>query len=167
VGKKISWFDTTAEDLETWKVICPPDEFRVINPDDLPPVVPCGLVDKADSIFVVASGTESGTVIYMANLHRVDKNDYSIDQEPFGIAFLGNDTTTSGCIIHHGKWDDRTTKPPTDFWDHISASGIGNCYPISELPQTKEGKIDELNIESQEGAFLAVCSKLRQNFDID
>ena len=167
MGKKISWFDTTKEELEPWESICPSNEYRVIKPDDLPPVVPCALVDKADSILVVASGTESGTVIYMANLHRVDKNDYSIDQEPFGIAFLGNDTTTSGCLIHHVKWDDRTTKPPKDFWNYVTASGIGNCYPISELPKSKGGKIEELGIGSQEGAFQAICEKLRQDFDIE
>lgn len=167
MGKKVSWFDTTKEDREFWESICPPNEYRIIKPDMLPDVVPCELVDKADSILVVASGTESGNVIYMANLHRVDENDYSIDQEPFGLAFLGNDTTTSGCLIHHGKWDERTTKPPEDFWEYITASGIGNCYPISELPKAKTGKIEDLSIGSQEGAFQAVCSKLRDNFNLD
>lgn len=166
MGTKVSWFDTTKEERESWESICPPNEYRVVKPGGLPAVVPYGLVDKADSILVVASGTESGNVIYMANMHRVDENDYSIDQEPFGLAFLSDDTTTSGCLIHHGKWDDRTTKPPADFWKHVTASGIGNCYPISELPEADSGKISDLNIGSQEGAFQTVCSKLREAFDL-
>ncbi|MBN1190985.1 MAG: hypothetical protein JXA46_14615 [Dehalococcoidales bacterium] len=162
----LSWFDSSKINCGLLKNLCPSDEYRVIKPNELTGIIPDGLIQKADNILIMASGTATGTVIYMANINRVDEKDKAIDQEPFGLAFLSDDTTTSGCLIHHGNWDARTTRPPEEFWGNIAASGIGNCYPISEIPKNPSGSISELNISSKEGAFQAVCSKLRKEFCI-
>lgn len=101
----------------------------------------------------------------MVNINRIDQTNRAIDQEAFGIAFRSDDTTTSGCLIHHGQWENRTSKPPQRFWDAVAASGIGNCYHIQELPVATSGTLSELCIRSQEGAFQKVVAKLKAIFD--
>jgi hypothetical protein len=165
MGKSVTWFDGSDEDAQEWKDLCPENEFRVVKASQLPKIVPSRLLDKADSALVIASGTASGDVVYMLNINRVDQTDRAIDQEAFGIAFRSDDTTTSGCLIHHGQWENRTSKPPQCFWDVVAASGIGNCYPIPELPVAKSGTLSELCIKSQEGAFQEVVTKLKAMFD--
>ena len=33
----------------------------------------------------------------------------AIDQEPFGFAIISGEVQASGCFIHHGNWEGRTT----------------------------------------------------------
>lgn len=89
----------------------------------------------------------------MANGNRVDSYDNSVDQMPFGLVFIGDGPIPSGCLIQHGDWDNRTTKPPTEFWDLVNASGTNSYYPLSELPSASSGKITDLSINSQHAAF--------------
>jgi hypothetical protein len=94
-------------------------------------LLPAGLLAKADSVLMVASGTPQGTVVWMANVHRVDHKASGIDQEPFGIVFHGD-----------------------------TPSGIGNCYPFSGLPGTTAGPISDLTIPSQHDAFGELVNQL-------
>ena len=96
----------------------------------------------------------------MANINRVDNATSHVDQEPFGIAFVGSEPRGSGCFIHHGTWTGRTTKPPEGFWQTISSSGLANSYPISELPAKPAGRREELGIQSQRRAFELLIANL-------
>jgi hypothetical protein len=151
MGKTLSWFDTSRQQRMEWEALCPVNDFRVISPRALPTVVPADLLAKADSVLVLASGTACGTVFYMANVHRVDARSQAIDQEPFGFAFVGNSPTVSGCLIHHGRWYDRSATPPQVFWDALAASGIGNCTPFSQLPANAAGHISAVDVTSVTG----------------
>jgi len=64
-------------------------------------------------------------------------------------------------MIHHGDWENRTTNPPQQFWDHLIVSGIGNYYPLSELPSKTSGRIQELNVDSQSQAFEKLIETLK------
>lgn len=161
MGKKISYFDTSMEDRSVWEELCPPGEYRVLPPSYLPPIISSGLLAKADSVLVVASGCPQGTILFMANVHRVEEEEGSIDQQPFGIVFHGTSPAQSGCLLHHGKWDGRTMSPPQDFWDALAASGIGNCYPFSGKPSQMAGPISDLNVPSQHAAFGALVTRLK------
>jgi hypothetical protein len=96
----------------------------------------------------------------MLNGHRVDQPAKAIDQMPFGFIDTSGQAPSSGCLIQHGNWPERTTKPPDQFWTHLNASGLGHCFPISELPQQQSGAISELKIQSQIDAFNTLVSKL-------
>ena len=160
--KRYDWFDISNQDKEDWEKICPVNEYRILKPADFPNILPNSLVDKYDSIFIMASGSNNGVAYYMANGNRVDFNDNAIDQQPFGLAFIGDETIPSGSLIQHGDWEDRTTEPPDEFWNHISCSGIGTCYPLSELPSTESGSIEDLNINSQKDAFNDLVKSLKK-----
>src|SRR4051794_24205478 len=107
MGKKFTYFDTSIQDREAWEKLCPPDEYRVVPPSALSGLLPVGLLAKADSVFMVASGSPQGTIVWMANVHRVDAKASGIDQEPFGVVFHGNTPAVSGCLVHHGDWANR------------------------------------------------------------
>lgn len=165
MGKKFSWFDTIGENRRVWDQLCPPGEFRIVSPNSIPPIVPRELLAKADSVLVVASGSPEGQILYMANVHRVDSRAGAVDQEPFGLVFHGSSPGSAGCLLHHGSWTGRTTKPPPDFWQALTSSGIGNCYPIKELPSKTAGPITDLNVPSQHDAFRALVSRLKDDLD--
>lgn len=68
------------------------------------------LLERSDSIFIMASGTNAGTAYYMLNLNRVDFRAGAVDQQPFGIAFLGDIPAPSGVFVQHGNWGGRTSR---------------------------------------------------------
>jgi hypothetical protein len=159
--KLFSYVSTSGQDRATWEAVCPVGEFRVLPPSRLPPILASGLAAKTDSVLVVASGNPGGTALWMVNVHRVDGRAGAIDQEPLGIVFHGPSPALSGCLLHHGTWSGRTVAPPPEFWSALTASGIGNCYPFSELPSKPAGPISDLNVPSQHGAFGALADRLK------
>jgi hypothetical protein len=160
--EKYSYFNTSAQDRETWEKLCPTNEFRRLPPSELSGLLPAGLLAKADSVFMVASGSPQGSVVWMANVHRVDQKASGVDQEPFGIVFHGLTAAQSGVLIHHGNWPGRTESPtPPEFWPAVAASGIGNCFPLAQVPDKSAGPISELNVQSQHDAFGALLQQLK------
>ncbi len=99
----------------------------------------------------------------MINGNRVDFKDNAIDQMPFGFISSGVTPTTNGCLVQHGDWHRRTVYPPENFWNYASISGIGNCFPLSELPGDKSGSISDLKIDSQKDAFYDLISELKKD----
>ena len=160
--KKWSWFDTSNESYDTWAALCPPNEWRIVSPSSLSGIIPQALRDKSDSVFIAGSQCGDGTTYYMANYSRVDSRGTAIDQEPLGLAFVGTTNTGSGCLLHHGTWCNRTVQPAPEFWDHMKNSGLGYCYPFSELPCGTQGKLADLAVSSQKAAFSAVIDVIRR-----
>ena len=163
---KYDFFNIDNEDRGKWDKICPPDEYRVYTGDEVDQLflnlVPPELYSKFTSVLVVSSSTDSGKVYFMLNGNRIDNKDQAIDQMPFGFAFIGDYVSGSGCLIQHGNWHNRTIKPTTDFWNHITTSGSTKLYPLSEMPENKEGPISDLKIDSQNAAFGTLINKLRE-----
>lgn len=166
MAQKYDWFDISNEQRTEWERLCPVNEFRIVRPDQLPSIIPRALTQKYDSVLIIASGSVSKDVAYyMVNGNRVDFKPQEVDQMPFGVAFVGNSAVASGSLIQHGRWSKRTTKPPPEFWTYVSSSGIGNCYPLDELPNSPSGSIQDLKIASQNDAFGNIVSILRRYVD--
>lgn len=157
------YFRTDEENREEWERLCKAGEFVVVPPDKVPGPLPQALTKKFDSVVVAASGV-AGTndVFYMLNGHRVDKKAGEIDQQPFGLYFQAENASASGCLIQHGDWTNRSTTPPAEFWGHLAASGLGHCYPLSELPSQSLGKLEDLP-PSHKDAFGALIAELRSS----
>lgn len=162
---KYDWFNVDNENLDHWKLICPPDEYRVYSrcefQANLPNLLPEGLTNKYDSVVISGSSTSGGTIYYMVNGNRVDARVNAVDQMPFGLAFIGNNTAGSACLMQHGTYSGRTINPPPDFWYYVSASRIESYYPLSEIPVEPAGKLSDLHVDSQNIAF----GKLRENLE--
>jgi hypothetical protein len=164
MGKEWSYISTSGIDRAACERLCPVGEYRVVGRDAIPPFIASGHRAKADSALIVASGSPDGVMMFMVNVHRVDRKAVAIDQDPFAIVFNGPTPALSGCSIHHGDWLGRTTTPPPQFWTALAESGIGNCYPFSELPSKPAGPISELAVQSHHDAFKVLNARLKDCF---
>lgn len=157
----VTWFDISDQNRDEWETLCPSNEYRILTAGELPRILPSDLTNKFDSVFVMASGSAAtGSVYYMANGNRVDFKDNAIDQQPFGLAFVGPEPIPSGCLAHHPDYEGRTTPIPSGFLDRVTASGVGLRLPLSELPDKESGSIDEIEIQSQKSAFRILVDRL-------
>jgi hypothetical protein len=160
--QRYNWSHIQNESRVKWEELCPVGEYRILPSNVLSGLLPEALINQFNSVFVMASGTMSGNVYYMANGNRVDFPDNAIDQMPFGLAFVGDSPIASGCVIQHGNWINRTIHPPNEFWQQVTASGISNFYPLSESPTEISGKITDLKIDSQQHAFRNIVDALKE-----
>lgn len=153
-----SWIPIQKQARSDWEKLCPTGTYKVVKPAELPAeIAPIGLKKKSDSILVISSGTKNGTAYCMLNYQRVDGTE--IDQEPFMFGFIGDDSTSSGCLVHHGNWTNRTTSVPPGFEENLVLSGIGTCFPLIELPDQIEGPLEDLKKESHREAFQVILKK--------
>ena len=164
---KYNWFNVRNEDRKKWESICQPGDYQIISGSEIPfmlnSILPEDLTRKYDSVLIAGSATQDGKVYYMANGNRIDFRGTAVDQMPLGLVFIGYMSAGSACLIQHGNWDNRSIPPPTDFWDHISGSGIFNYFPLSELPDKSSGKLVDLKCNSQNTAFNLLVKVLKEN----
>jgi hypothetical protein len=158
---RYDFFDITQEQRGVWEELCPVNKYRIVPATAIPGIVPAGLLVKVHSVLVIGSATPDGMAYYMANLNRVDLRDRAIDQQPFGLAFVGTMPVGSGCLIQHGNWPGRTSYPMPDFWSQIQASGLRAYYPLTELPADPAGPVSALARSSQGSAFGILVEQLR------
>jgi hypothetical protein len=160
---KYSWVDVKNKDFEQLFRECPEGAYIVVNPEktkELIPVLSESHLAKADSVFIMCSGTVSGLAYYMANLNRIENGTLMIDQDPLGFAVFNDQPLISGCYIQHGNWMGRTIMPPTGFREYVLNSGLGNCFPLPTMPTHSVGNIEELHNTSQEKAFEKLMEKI-------
>lgn len=159
---RYDFFDISQERYTEWADLCPVNEYRVISPAALPGIVPAGLLAKTNSVLVMGSASPHGVVYYMANLNRVDLPAQAIDQQPFGLAFVGTSPAGSACLVQHGNWPGRTSHPTADFWAEVHASRLSAYYPLAELPAIPSGPLSSLLPSSQGSAFRTVVAQLQR-----
>ena len=139
------------------------ETILIVTPEkagNLIPTLSKDHLEKADSVFIMCSGTASGIAYYMANINRVENGNLEIDQDPLGFAVFDNEPLPSGCYIQHGKWMGRTIPPPQGFSDYVLTSGLGNCFPLPTMPPNPRGSIEELQNSSEEKAFEKMIKKI-------
>jgi hypothetical protein len=157
-----SWIFFNKGQQDRLTELCPVGEFRVLSPADASGFLPPALTSKFDSIVVAASGSSDGNTYYLLNGNRWDVKAGEIDQQPFGIAMTGG-AATSGVLVHHGDWVDRSTVPPTSFVQGLSTSGLGACYPLPTNPPTASGPVSSLP-RGHAGAFADVVARIVRQF---
>ena len=137
--------------------------YLVVPQSGIPAIFSSVLKGRCDSAVVMTSTGPYGTIIFVCNALRVDRNAAAIDHEPFGIALLSTGTAGSGVFLHHGSWDGRTRSDlPETFWQHVAASGVGNFFPTDHLPAVSTGPLRDLAGTSHGRAFQAVFQRLKQ-----
>ena len=130
----------------------------------LPSVFPATLRAKIDTALVIAAPTSTGGTYLAISADRVDAPDAAIDIHPFGLIVHSTGPSASGVFINHGRWEERTRRPPREFWDEVSRSGIGRYYLTRPLHDAREGTLDQLP-KGDEGAFKAVVRHIRAGVD--
>lgn len=158
-----SWVNISNGKFQQLFSECSVGNYIIVTPNEAGKLIPTlskPHLAKADSVFIMCSGTVSGIAYYMANINRVENGSLMIDQDPLGFAVFENEPLVSGCYIQHGNWMGRTIMPPSGFSEYILNSGLGNCFPLPTLPPKPQGSIEELYNSSQEKAFEKLIKKI-------
>ena len=145
---------------EMWSRLAPEGTYRNVPLSAMAGLLPQNLLAKANSILLQASA--SGIRSYfVANINRVDTPTSAVDQQPYIVEFDHDALSTYGGFLDHPDWLGRTSKQSQDFFNHIAASGTGACYPLSEMPTSDSGSLDDLRVSSQCAAFRNAFSALQ------
>lgn len=159
-----SWVSRSAEQRQEINALLQPPGWRLLPTVDLPSAFPATFREKIDSALVIAEPTSTGGTYLVINARRVELKAQAVDIEPFGVIVNSTGSSTSGAFIHHGAWEGRTELPPTDFWDQVEQSGIGNYYLTNPPAGAQSGTLDQLPVGDR-GAFDAVVRELRKAKD--
>jgi hypothetical protein len=157
---KFSRYDRPYSDYSSWASLCAEGTWRRTTPDVLPNSFPKALLGKTNSVLLMAAGSGLASV-FVVNLNRVDFSASAVDQEPYIAVFDHSAPSASGGFVHHGSWVGRTDVPDSAFFDAVSASGIQAYYPLSQMPMSASGQLEELPISSQKEAFWTALRLLR------
>ncbi len=159
--EKIKWLAIDQEDADKWFDLCQENCYRIVEPDEIIDFLPDGLrggyTRKLDTSIVInkvasfSDGTSSGTFV-IADLHRIDKGGYVIDQDPYILASVSGELTPrpSGAFFLHGSWPGRTFEPdwsvdaPNQVLHNIHSSGIDEYYPSMAVITDNGGPINGL-----------------------
>ena len=161
---KASWIELTPEQRSELNVCVSPKRWRVVRPDDLPSVFPLRFRSKIDSALVIAEETSTGGTYLAYSANRFDLKDRAIDIELFGLIVGSTGADAFGVFIHHGSWEGRTVRPPTEFWEEVRRSGFGDRYLVSPPNGLYEGSVDELP-QGHRGGFDTLIHEIRVRVD--
>jgi hypothetical protein len=165
MSDKESWIDLTSEHRKEISQIIEAHHavawYDVLPKEKIPHVFSPVLRGKCDHAVVMYSSTTTASTVFVCNAERVDQKASAIDQEPFGVAVLGNEPASCGLLLHHGSWVGRSVSSlPTEFWTAVASSGVGNHFPFPELPRNTSGPLSELSQGSHGGAFKEMVARL-------
>jgi len=157
---KFDYFSLSGQNRSDWETLCPLNSYVVVEPAAFGFPIPKSLLQKSYKIVVACSGYfDNEITFYMANLLRIDGSE--IDQNPFGFAFLGPTATTSGYLIQHGNWINRTTPLTIDRTiDFGNFLGSPN-FIVQGIPEHPTGKLSDLQIASHRNAFTILNERIK------
>jgi len=157
--------DMPEESFTDLQNLCPPNYYRIVYPSELPEPIPYALKEKCSHVVLITSGeVGTSTVWYMANLIRLDKKANAIDQEPFIYIVRDGKFLTSGCLIHHGDWEERTVVLPETVATVTSA--LLDDTIRNQLP-AEVGTIGELSPDNPHvRAFEVAVEKMKEIYQM-
>lgn len=162
VPEKIKWLKIERDRVNDWIDFCPENSFKVAKPDEildfLPAPLRTGYAKKLDTSIIINKvapfnkGFSSATYV-IADLHRLDKGGYVIDQDPYVMASVSGEDSPrpSGAFFLHGEWGSRTFEPdwslsaPNQVLSNIYQSGIDRYYPTPTRIYQESGPISKLD----------------------
>lgn len=160
---KTQFFDINATQVNEVRNLCKPRSYRLLGKSEIPSLIPEGLRQKCIGAVLMASTCESGDA-YVANLLRDDVKAQDIDEMPYALIAAGRNTNASCCLIHHGRYQDRS-KPYGEkkFWDIVKDSKIDKYMHFAGYPPKKEGPLADLKGSSHEKALTMVIPMIKQH----
>lgn len=137
--------------------------YRKLTVDQLPDEIKSnGLVTKFNSVVAAASGSLSGSIVFVLNGIRPDHGE--IDEHPFVFHYgsSGSIEDFAG-IIEHGNWSDRTTSLEPWQESAMSASGITADFTYKGIPPGASGSLFELESNGMLEGFNSQVKTLLKN----
>ena len=151
-----SWVSLTTVQQAELEPLGTMSGWQLLSRESIPSVFPRPFREKLDSALVICASAGSGSTWLVCNATRPDRPAGKLDQEPFAIILQPSGAASLGMFLHHGKWRGRTQEPPTNFWQHVDQSGIGNYFLAHPPSGLTRGSLDQLpvgHIEAFESAI--------------
>jgi hypothetical protein len=105
---KVTSFTFSTEQRQRLQRLVPETGWSILSSTELSGILPDRYVAKIDSVIGVSCPTSSGGTCLMLNSLRVDTRTRLIDQDPLGMFVSSTGVSSSGVLVHHGDWDDRS-----------------------------------------------------------
>jgi hypothetical protein len=141
---KVTSFELSPEQIARLRDLVPERRWAVLSSTELNGVLPDRFLAKVDSVIAVASPTSSGGTCLLFNALRVDEPARLVDQEPLGLFLRSTEENSTGVLVHHGSWDDRSWKASSELWRGVAESGIGNYFLTNPPEGRHSGTLEEL-----------------------
>jgi len=129
------------------------DGYIKLTQNKLPSVIPESLRRKMPLSILMFEKTTNGRTYIVSNGIRHDEKANNLDQEPFGVVVYTTGSSPVGVFIHHGTWRRRTIPIPQDIKGVLTSTGLGDYFPLTDIPTASSGQLSELKKTSQEDAF--------------
>ena len=128
--------------------------------EKLPAAIPESLRKKMPLAVLMFEKTMDAHTYIVCNGIRHDKKANALDQEPFGVAVYSTGSSPSGVFIHHGKWKRRSVPITPELQGSLTSTGLGDYFPLTEIPSASSGPTSDLKRTSKEGAFNTMMAEL-------
>jgi len=102
----------------------------------------------------------------MFNNLRVDDRAQLIDQESLGLFLRTTGEGSTGVLIHHGNWDERSWEASSGLWRAFEESGVGKYYLSHPADGRRSGSLEDLpkgNAGALENVLKALRSRKRSS----
>ena len=141
---KVSWFTFVPEQQRRIEGLVPQSGWSLISRDELCGILPNRYLPKVDSVIGVSAPTSTGGTCLMFTNLRVDTGTYLVDQDPLGFFLSSSGVSSSGVLVHHGDWDDRSWGASTALWREVEETGIGGYFAANPPEGRSSGSLMEL-----------------------
>lgn len=141
---KVSWFRFTPTQQRQIERLIPDLGWSLISRNELEGILPERYVSKVDSVIGLSAPTSTGGTCLMFTNLRVDTGAHVIDQDPLGFFLSSSGVSSTGALVHHGDWDDRSREASTTLWREVEESGIGGYFATSPPEGRRSGSLTEL-----------------------
>jgi hypothetical protein len=128
--------------------------------EKLPTAIPKSLRKKMPIAVLMFEKTTDAHTYIVCNGIRHDKKANALDQEPFGVVVYSTGSSPSGVFIHHGKWARRSVPITPELQGNLTSTGLGDYFPLTDIPSASSGPISDLKRTSQEGAFKTMMAEI-------
>jgi hypothetical protein len=160
VALKVTAFTFSQDQRERLHRVVPEIGWAILSSTELVGILPDSYVKKIDAVIAVSCPTSSGGSCLMLNSLRVDIRTRLIDQDPLGVFVNSTGLSSSGVLVHHGDWDDRSWEASSELWRDVEESGVGKYYLSNPPAGIRSGSLAELP-KGTSGALETVLKALR------
>ncbi len=107
---------------------------KMLSNADIISVIPELLKNKITHAVLMIKKKTNTEIFLICNGVRHDIKTKALDDQPFGIIIKSTGCSTSGYIIQHVNWIDRTKNITQEILNVLNSTTLKDYFPLSETP---------------------------------
>ncbi len=127
--------------------------FKFLLTGEIPFAIPFSLRAILTRKMLMWEQSPSKTVYLIFDGVRLDAKDNTLDNQWFGVAVCPSGADARGVFITHGQWQGPFFPLSTTHIGLLTSTSLGQYFPLSKVPNSSSGPINDLAKTSHEGAF--------------